>query len=194
MTLKGIPEIIERQIKPWEGPDGRRRYYFNDWDRFFVNGELDRYRIESGIDPTDRIDGIKVFFDEDGRLHINNCFDANLGIVLEHRMEGWYRKAVVDHDCHHSGDCKVLDLISPYCEEFKKGMYRVEHEGKVFIFDQDYMDRLQDCEYVLMDYNNGTYSVCTGFPRLDIILKDIMCAREPIMKDYSNSYSRRRHV
>lgn len=46
-----------------------------------------------GIDPADRESGIKVYFDGDGYLRIDNCRDPDLKVFLKNRMAGWYRWA-----------------------------------------------------------------------------------------------------
>lgn len=91
--LRGFPEIIRTKLKKWDGPNGLVRYYYNDWTRYFEPYELMRYRDEFEVDPTDSKVGIKVFFDSDGCLHVDNCHDPEMKAILKRKMYGWYKNA-----------------------------------------------------------------------------------------------------
>ena len=185
MAFKGNPAIIRGQLKMWEG-NGYRRYYYNNWYRFFEPEELYEYQKKYNVSAEDPKLGIKVFFDDEGTLHINNCHDTEMKIVIEERMKGWYRWACRQNDMRHSGDYKILDLIEPYTTEFKPGMYRVDYKEKFFIFDRDYHAHLEWAGYVRVNYNTGTYSVDTEFPKLNDILKEIMKDNEDGLTDLSD--------
>lgn len=186
MVFKGNPAIIRSQLKMWEG-NGYRRYYYDRWDHYFESGELYEYQKKYNVDPQDSKLGIKVFFDGEGCLHINNCHDPEMKLIIEEKMKGWYRWACKQNDYQHSGDYKILDLIEPYTTEFKPGMYRVDYKGKIFIFDRDYHAHLEWSGYIGVNYNTGSYLVQTEFPKFDIILKEILKDNKDGLVDLSDA-------
>ena len=65
-------------------------------------------------------------------------------------------------------------------------MYKVKYRDNVFIFDKEYHKRLEFLIYVKVDYNDGTYRVNTGFPKLDSIVRRIMINQETYgLRDYA---------
>lgn len=172
--LKGKEEVIRTRLSVWEGHNGLKRYYYNDWTRYCKNGELESYELKYHVNPTDSKVGIKVFFDGDGVLHINNCHDPDLKAFLEYKMEGWYRWVENKFNETFMVSVKVIDLIRAYVTEFKPGMFRVDYNGKFFIFDSEYMAHLKWTVYAAYDRRNGNCNVDTGYPKLDAIVRDIM--------------------
>lgn len=171
--FKGEPEIIRLQLPKWEG-NGLTRYYYNRWDHYFKNEELFEYKSTYGVDPLDRNVGIKVFFDDEGYLHINNCHDPDLKMFLEKKMEGWYWWASRQHEMKHSGGFKILDVIEPYTKVLKPGFYQVRYKNLFFNFDDLYRSHLEWAGYIDVDYNNGTYDVNTEYPDFNLVLWAIM--------------------
>lgn len=178
--FKGYPEIIRTKLKKWERGD-LVRYYFNDWPRYLSYSQTEEYREKYSIDPEDREVGIKVYFDDEGYLHIDNCHDPDLKVYLEEKMKQWYRSAEDRFAFNHSGDLKIMDLIGPYITKIGPGSYQVKHGGSVFSFDESYMDYLKHSGYLPVDHQSGNYSVHTGKPELDKILADIIEEDECMM-------------
>lgn len=157
--FKGNPAIIRTQLRIWDGPDGIQRYYYDNWTHYFQPDELNDYWAKYKVDPRDFKLGIKVYFDADGTLHISNCHDPDMKMFLEEKMKGWYQWA--ENRCmpNHSGEFRILDLIMPYTEEFKPGMYRTSYYDRIFVFDRDYMAHLKWTGYATLDYRTGQYAV-----------------------------------
>lgn len=158
----------------WEGQNGLRRFYYNNWDRYCENSQLEDYKQRYLIDPLDRDVGIKVFFDDEGYLHINNCHDPELKTFLERKIIGWYKWTAEKFSEAHSFNIKVIDVVRPYLTEFKPGMFRVDYDGKTFIFDSNYKAHLDWTVFATYNYGTEKYSVDTGFPKLDEIVLDML--------------------
>jgi len=171
--FRGYPEIIAAKLNMWQR-GSLIRYYYDGWNRYLSDSQVQEYRSRFGIDPADRDEGIKVYFDQDGFLHIGNCHDPELEIYLEWKMEGWYHYAEKYYSLCHYSDGKILDFIRPYTKELKPGSYRTEYAGTVFDFDEDYMAFLKKFGYLVFDYNTGRYRICTGSSQLDKILSGII--------------------
>lgn len=171
--FQGEPEIIRTKLQMWES-NGLRRYYYNRWDHYFQNGELFEYQKRYGIDPLDREVGIKVFFDDKGVLHINNCHDPDMKVFLEEKMKGWYRWACNQYDMQHSGGYKIMDLIEPYITTIRPGFYQVRYKDMFFNFDDSLLTHLKWAGYVEFNYRNGTYYVETEYPDFDRLIMAIV--------------------
>ena len=171
--LRGETEVIALQLRRWKG-DGFSRYYYNKWLRYLSDEIIQSYKDRFGIDPRDSENGIKMFFDDNGCLHIENCQDKELEIYLEKKMTGWYRWATKQYEMRHSGGYKIIDLIEPYTKILKPGYYQVRYNDLFFNFDESYRKHIKQIGYVDVDYNNGTYYVRTEHPDLDRILMAIM--------------------
>ena len=180
--FKGNPSIIRTQLRIWDGPNGIQRYYYDNWTHYFRPDELNDYWSKYNVDPRDFKLGIRVYFDGDGTLHISNCHDPDMRMFLEEKMKGWYRWAVNRNNDNHKAPC-ILDLIQPYTEEFKPGMYRTTYNGMTFIFDMEYRDQLEFAVFPIFDYREGHYYSDTGFSRLDAIVNEIL-KKERGSEDY----------
>lgn len=172
--FKGDPVVIRTKLRFWEGPNGLTRYYYDRWDHYCENGELESYWEKFHVDPKDFKLGIKIFFDGDGLLHINNCHDPELRIFLEEKMKGWYMWACHQYDKDNIETINVWDVIEPYTTEFKPDMYRVEFNGKMFVFDIDYRAFVNWSKVIEINSRTKSFTPYSGFPRLDDIIADIL--------------------
>ncbi len=87
--VKGDLRAIRMRLDPWEGDDGRIRYYYDNWPRYLSMEQRDRYMSEHGVWPGASRPGIKVYFDAEGRLHVDGCLDAGLRGFIVDKMRGW---------------------------------------------------------------------------------------------------------
>ncbi|MBR3477256.1 MAG: hypothetical protein IKH39_08940 [Candidatus Methanomethylophilaceae archaeon] len=166
---RGQTEVIRTKLRLWER-NGLKRYYFNDWDRFFDCSIWYDYQKEYGVDPFDKELGIRVFFDKDGFLFIDNCHDPGMKMVLEDRMKDWYHRAEESYNGSNSMYVRIIDLISPFMKELKPGFYQVGYKGCFFNLDEDMMCHYRWAGYVTYRFRTKEYVVETGNPRFDEIL------------------------
>ncbi len=131
-------------------------------------------RARYGVDPTDEGAGIRVFFDDMGYLHIDNCRCPDLELFLEDRMSGWYRWAREEYrrkqGCPSMND---LEMIEPHTKVLKDGFYQTRYRDEVFNFNEEIRFALSET-YLPFDHSYPGYFVCTGFPRLDEILMNLI--------------------
>lgn len=161
------------------------RWYYDGWGRFLSTEQILDYRMRFGVDPADRESGIKVYFDGDGYLRIDNCRDPDLKVFLENRMAGWYRWARDEYRMKQ-GAMNVLELIDPYTRVLKPGFYQTRYENAVFNFDEETRFMFSEM-YLPFDHHSGRWYVNTGFPRLDGIVREIVRADDgtiPAMEQF----------
>lgn len=150
------------------------RWYYDKWGRFLSSEQVMDYRVRFGVDPADRESGIRVYFDGDGYLRIDNCRDPELKMFLENRIAGWYNWARDEYRMKQGYPAmNVLELINPYTRVLKPGFYQTRYEGSVFNFDEETRFMFSEM-YLPFNHHSGRWYVNTGFPRLDDILGAIV--------------------
>ena len=194
--FRGHPNVIGSFLRIWEGANGLTRWYYNKWECFLSDGQIRDYRSEFGTDLTDPDSGIRVFFDDRGYLHIDNCRDPDLKTFLEYRMMNWYQWAKEEYRVKQGyPPMNVLELIEPYTRELKPGFHQTRFEDMVFNFDEETRFMMSE-RYLPFDHSWPGYIVNTGFPRLDSILKAIIRHGEcpfPPVKGSLGVFWRRSH-
>ena len=67
---------VPAELRPWTSPEGEVRYYVNDWfDR--VKDVLEIYvKEEWNAPPMEKIRRAKVWFDSDGKVHVDRLKDG----------------------------------------------------------------------------------------------------------------------
>lgn len=177
--MRAHPNVIGSVLRSWEGPNGLKRWYYNKWDRYLSPVQIMDYRARFGVDPADEESGIRVFFDDKGYLHIDNCRDPVLESFLEDRMIGWYRWARDEYRMRQGlPQMNILETIDPYTKELKPGFYQTRYEDTVFNFDEEAKFAFSEM-YLPYDPHSDRFHVNTGFPRLDEILSRIIDSEGP---------------
>ena len=172
--LRAHPNVIEALLRQWEGPDGLKRWYYNKWDRYLSSTQITDYWERFGVNPVDRDSGIQMFFDDEGYLHIKNCQDPELEAYLEKKMAGWYQWAKDTYRAKFGfPSMNVIELIEPYTKTLKPRFYQTRYNGKVFNFDEGIRFWFSQ-KYLPFNRDRCCYTVSTGYPRLDEILKEII--------------------
>ncbi len=178
--LRAHPNVIGAFLRSWEGPNGLTRWYYNKWERYLSPSQITEYRARYGVDPTDEDAGIRFFFDDKGYLHIDNCRCPDLRPFLEDRMSGWYRWAREEYRRKQGYPAmNVLEMIEPHTKVLKDGFYQTRYEDTVFNFDEEIRFMLSET-YLPFDHSIPGYFVCTGFPRLDEIVRNLLDDQESV--------------
>lgn len=99
-------ENIEKHCKAWKKNDGSIRYYVNDWEsiiglvvRQYKTGNVmsvalrdDDYEISNNRYNT-KIGETKVWFDQNGELHVDYCRDGYIEELIRARVPAFMEAA-----------------------------------------------------------------------------------------------------
>ena len=179
-SFRAHSNVIGALLRSWEGPKGIMRWSYNNWECFLDSEQILDYRMRFGVDPTDGESGIRVYFDDWGYLHIDNCRDSDLKVFLENRMAGWYHWAREEYRRRQGYPAmNVLELIDPYTKVLKPGFYQARYRNLVFNFDEEMRFMFSET-YLPFDHHSCRWYVNTGFTGLDGILRAVITDDDPI--------------
>ena len=175
--MKGDVIVISSCLKPWERP-GIVRYYcgsrvsISDYERAEYEGMY-------GVDPADRRLGVKIYFDDKGELHIDNCASDELRGTLEARVRSWY-----DHQCElfRSRFLKhihIYDHVEHFTVRLPDGRFRTEYKGLTYTCEKCDMDYLKRFGEVVYDALTATYEIGPQEPELRAILSAMIDDLDP---------------
>lgn len=168
------PNVVGSILRRWDGPDGLQRWYYNKWDHYLTSEQILDYRARYGIYPSDSDAGIRIFFDADGYLHVDNCRDADLQVYLESKMVGWCEWAKQTYRSKQGyPPMNVLELIEPYTVCIKDGFWQARYKDKVFNFDSE-MRFDMEFSYLPFDPSSCGYVLMMPYPTLNTMLKAIL--------------------
>lgn len=172
------PLVISCSLKMWE-KYGNVRYYLNDWNRYLVDSECESYSSRTGKDPFDRKNGIKVYFDIECRLHIDNCEDEQFRQRIGLAVHSWYAQAEDSLRHRYSKTIHIFDLIEPYLTQNTDGTWDLSYGGislKLYDYDIPFIKR----SYSVI-YNELTRRYEIDFPEMEIveIMKRIIREKDP---------------
>lgn len=168
------PNAVGSVLRRWNGPGGLMRWYYDNWDRCLSREQILDYHARYGINPTDSDAGIRIFFDAEGYLHIDNCRDADLQTYLEYKMGGWCEWAKREYRSKQGyPPMNVLELLEPYTVCLKDGFWQARYKDKVFNFDS-VMRYDMEFSYLPFDSSAPGYFIQTPYPALNNMLKDII--------------------
>lgn len=164
--------VIRSALKRWESDRGQVRYYYNDWARHLTQEQFDRYWKEHGTWLDDPRDGMKVFFDDGGWLHIDGCPSQALRDLLAKEITDWYREEQGCYECLHprlveKPNSMLRVLITSCAEPFKQGFWRVSGGGITVNLDDTQLAHYKTFGRLFYDTEEGRYVFDTGYPRLD---------------------------
>ncbi len=173
--VKGDLRAIRMRLDPWEGDDGRVRYYYDNWPRYLSMEQRDRYMSEHGVWIDASRPGIKVYFDKDGWLHVDGCLDAGLRGFIVDKMRGWCTWALNEYERAHPRyvDCSesLMGLmLSAHARPLKPGFWQLSAGGVSVNLDDLQMSHYRTFGAVRYDTLEGRYVFDTGYPRLDLVL------------------------
>lgn len=180
--MRGEIEVIRTKLSAWEG-NGMVRFYYDNWDHYLTYEQLCDYEQEYRVDPKDFKLGIKVFFDGNGELHIQNCHDPDLKAFLEKKMNGWYHWAYDQFMKQFISDIRIDALIRPYVTEIKPGFYQIRYKDMFLNLDDLQYSHLMCFGTIQYDSRDKRYIIKTEYPRFDKILKELIADRDKELAD-----------
>lgn len=164
-------DVLLFSLQEWER-EGMVRYYHNTWGKWLSAEQYQDYKEKYGTEIWDYRDGIKIYFDCDGILHIDNCRDPELKEFLERRMKRWYGWIYHQYLEQFMRPVDVKGLIEPYTTMIKPGFFQIRCGNRFANYDEKQMNIIRK-KKIKYDRCNHRYVIDTGFPRLDPVLEAI---------------------
>ena len=145
-------------------------YYLNGWRRAF-DGDRRREDADARL-----LDGVRVYFDTEGWLHVDGCPDPGARRAIEEWAEGWYEGAREGLGKTGPGlgwSCPVSAVIGRFARPIKPGFVQLSCGGESVNLDEGQAARYGAMEAVY-DPVACRYAAGTGYPRLDRVLDGLL--------------------
>ena len=175
--MKGDVIVISSCLKPWERY-GMVRYYCTSRVRF-TEEEREDYLQKTGTDPEDRSKGIKVYFDEEGELHIDNCHLPEYERTIESRVTAWYEHQCALFRSRFLKRIHIYDHLERYMSQTSEGTYKIEYRGVSYVCEKCDINYLRRFGEVTYDALSATYEIGPQEPELRKILSMMIDDLDP---------------
>ncbi len=170
----GDPLVVHMVLEPWLDGRGRVvRYYLNGWRRGVERELAGRHNWDGNVLP---LDGVKVYFDADGWLHVDGCPDPDMRESIARWAEGWHRAArerLGKTGPRLGWSCPVSAVIGRFARPVAPGFVQLSCGGETVNLDEGQVARYGAMDAVY-DPNACRYVTDTGYPRLDRVLGGLL--------------------